>query len=93
MKLLCSKIGDINFDILKDGGQKVTWRNYVDKALKEAYLAGFLASGEGYNAEYPFQDYSQNPEEDKWWCKNRDNALDRLKLGMTDEEFKNDKYA
>lgn len=44
-------------------------------ALEAAYLAGFSASGEGYNGEYPFGDKNQNPEHDSVWCKDRDNAL------------------
>ena len=44
-------------------------------ALETAYLAGFNASGEGYNGEYPFGDRNQNPEEDTVWIKDRDNAL------------------
>lgn len=45
-------------------------------ALEAAYLAGFNASGEGYNGEYPFGDKNQNPEHDSVWCKDRDNALE-----------------
>lgn len=45
-------------------------------ALDAAYLAGFNASGEGYNGEYPFGDKNQNPEHDSVWCKDRDNALE-----------------
>ncbi len=44
-------------------------------ALDAAYLAGFNASGEGYNGEYPFGDHARNPEEDAAWIKDRDNAL------------------
>ena len=44
-------------------------------ALEAAYLAGWNASGEGYNAEYPFGDHAKNPEEDAAWIKDRDNAL------------------
>ena len=44
-------------------------------ALEAAYLAGFNASGEGYNGEYPFRDHARNPEEDAAWIKDRDNAL------------------
>ena len=44
-------------------------------ALEAAYLAGWNASGEGYNAEYPFGDHARNPEEDAAWIKDRDNAL------------------
>lgn len=44
-------------------------------ALEAAYLAGWNASGEGYNAEYPFGDHARNPEEDAAWVKDRDNAI------------------
>ena len=44
-------------------------------ALEAAYLAGWNASGEGYNAEYPFGDNARNPEEDAAWVKDRDNSL------------------
>lgn len=44
-------------------------------ALEAAYLAGWNASGEGYNSEYPFGDHARNPEEDAAWIKDRDNAL------------------
>jgi len=43
--------------------------------LEAAYLAGWNASGEGYNSEYPFGDHARNPEEDAAWIKDRDNAL------------------
>jgi hypothetical protein len=45
--------------------------------LEAAYLAGWNASGEGYNAEYPFGDHARNPEEDAAWIKDRDNALQK----------------
>jgi hypothetical protein len=44
-------------------------------ALEAAYLAGFNASGEGWNGEYPFGDYSQQPEQDKNWYAERDNFI------------------
>ena len=50
-----------------------------DEALKAAYLAGFKASGEGYNGEYPFYDNDQNIEEDAAWCKGRDSAITAIK--------------
>ena len=63
------------------------------EAMKQAYLAGFMASGEGYNGEYPFQDKGRNPEDDPAWCRDRDNALyttppaaQRQWVGLTDEE-------
>ena len=40
-------------------------------ALEAAYLAGFNASGEGYNGEYGID----CPEENAIWKKDRDNAL------------------
>ena len=50
-------------------------REAMKLALEAAYLAGWNASGEGYNAEYPFGDHARNPEEDAAWLKDRDNAL------------------
>jgi hypothetical protein len=44
-------------------------------ALEAAYLAGFNASGEGYNGEYPFGDWIQRPEQDKNWCAERDDFI------------------
>ena len=37
-----------------------------------AYLAGFNASGEGWNGEYPFSDKSKSPEDDPDWIAARD---------------------
>lgn len=51
----------------------------LDLALKAAYLAGFNASGEGYNGEYPFGDNNQNPEHYPAWCKDRENELIAIK--------------
>jgi hypothetical protein len=48
------------------------------EALKAAYLAGFNASGEGYNGEYPYGDLNLNPEDDAVWHKNRDNKLQAI---------------
>jgi hypothetical protein len=45
------------------------------QALEAAYLAGFNASGEGYNGEFPFQDRSCSPEDDPQWCQKRGDAL------------------
>jgi hypothetical protein len=42
---------------------------------ERAYLAGFSASGEGYNAEYPFADKGTSPVLDKDWVKARDAAI------------------
>ncbi|CAB5220185.1 hypothetical protein UFOVP232_78 [uncultured Caudovirales phage] len=54
-------------------------------ALEAAYLAGFDASGEGYNAEYPFGDHKKDPEQDAAWVKHRDNAL-REALAQPEQE-------
>jgi len=51
-------------------------------ALNAAYLAGFSASGEGYNGEYPFGDRNQNPEHNPAWCKYRDNQLIAIKQAL-----------
>lgn len=49
-----------------------------EKALQEGFLCGFMASGEGYNGEYPFDedaDYLRDP----WWIEMRDRKLRALK--------------
>jgi len=48
-----------------------------DATINQAYLIGFLDSGEGYNGEYPFE--GVNPEEDARWIEYRDKALTELK--------------
>ena len=50
-----------------------------DELLEAAYLAGFNASGEGYNGEFPFDDRDQKPQHDPAWCKDRDNAITAIK--------------
>jgi hypothetical protein len=47
----------------------------LELALEAAYLAGFNASGEGYNGEYPFSDIVYKPQDDADWVQNRDAAL------------------
>ena len=42
------------------------------ETLKAVYLAGFMASGEGWNGEYPFEDFDRNPEDEPNWCERRD---------------------
>jgi hypothetical protein len=53
-----------------------------DEALKAAYLAGFNASGEGYNGEYPFEHKGKNCTDDTIWCKDRDNELAAIKQAL-----------
>lgn len=43
--------------------------------LREGYLLGFMASGEIYNAEYPFRAMDINPESDDEWRNARDEAI------------------
>lgn len=47
----------------------------IQELLRAAYLAGFDASSEGYNAEWPFGDNRENPADDPHWCTKRDLAL------------------
>ena len=51
-------------------------------ALEAAYLAGFNASGEGYNGEYPFEHKGKNCTDDPIWCKDRDNELAAIKRAL-----------
>lgn len=46
--------------------------------IKQAYLAGFNASGEGYNGEYPFRDNDHEPDADADWCAGRDQAINDI---------------
>lgn len=46
--------------------------------MQAAYLAGFYASAEGWNAEHPFDGLGTEPFEHDGWCKTRDKALARL---------------
>ena len=50
----------------------------VKQLLEKAYLAGFNATGEGYNGEYPYGDRNLNPEEDTEWLERRDEKLREL---------------
>jgi hypothetical protein len=52
------------------------------ETLEAAYLAGFNASGEGYNGEYPFQDHNAHPEQDADWVGDRDNKLSAIKQAL-----------
>lgn len=47
----------------------------LKKAIEAAYLAGFNASGKGYNGEYPFQDNGKPPEQYAAWLRDRDNYV------------------
>ena len=46
--------------------------------IRKAYLAGFNASGEGYNAEWPYQDKGKNPEDDPAWVELRESTVEEL---------------
>lgn len=47
-------------------------------ALERGFLGGFAASGEGWNAEYPFADIDQNPLDDPDWRSLRDEFVARV---------------
>lgn len=55
------------------------------QALEKAYLAGFMASGEGYNGEYPFSDCGTNPPDEAAWLSDRDKAITALTAALTEE--------
>ena len=57
-------------------------RKELRTLLRQAYLAGFNATGEGYNAEYPFDQKDLDPEDDTDWCKDRDNTIKSI-MGKT----------
>jgi hypothetical protein len=53
----------------------------VEAKLNAAYLAGFNASGEGWNGEWPFQDKGRDPTEDEHWCECRATTIRKLGAG------------
>lgn len=50
----------------------------LTEALQQAFLAGFSISGEGYNAEYPFQDSAAPVEQDLSWIQQRDYCVQKI---------------
>ncbi len=46
--------------------------------LESAYALGFAVSGEGWNAEYPFEHKGNDYEDDEGWCGSRDRHLNAL---------------
>lgn len=64
---------DENYDPLAIGlSLLATWRDAHGRAEREkAFALGFAASGEGYNGEYPTDQFERDPE----WIKMRDAAL------------------
>jgi len=61
---------------------EVKWGK-VTQALNAAYLAGFNASCEGHNGEYPFDDKGINPADDPAWCTRRDRNLAKINETQT----------
>lgn len=54
------------------------------ETLEAAYLAGFMASGEGHNGEFPFQDRDTSPTDDPWWVERRDKDLAALRAALAE---------
>lgn len=54
--------------------------------LERAYLAGFAASGEGWNGEYPFEE--ENPLDDAYWTEIRDEFLAEILAELFAERSK-----
>lgn len=48
------------------------------EGMERAYLAGFAASGEGWNGEYPFSDHAGSPLDDDDWCEMRDRFITEI---------------
>ena len=65
---------------------------FTEKELQAAYLAGFNASAEGYNGEYPFADNSAWPEADSAWAAQRDlNLKGIVREALTPQLYKLEK--
>ncbi len=58
----------------------------IKQSVEAAYLAGFNASGEGYNDEYPFGDKMQDPAENRVWKKDRDNYVSQAIADLEKQE-------
>lgn len=56
-------------------------RRTLEDAFKAGFLAGFDASGEGWNGEYPFSDKCLDPQDDKSFNLARDLAYTEFKSG------------
>ena len=68
------------YTLTADGNIFVDKENnmFTEKELQAAYLAGFNASAEGYNGEYPYADNSAWPEADSAWVAQRDRNLKEI---------------
>jgi hypothetical protein len=55
---------------------------HIQAERERAYLAGFKASGEGWNGEWPFEGVDPSTDED--WRSSRDEALRALDIGGQD---------
>jgi hypothetical protein len=53
-------------------------RDDLVRLLHAAYLAGFKASGEGWNGEYPFGQNGTDMEADEYYKQRRDKAIEAL---------------
>lgn len=60
--------------------------NDVREMLQQAYAAGFMASGEGYNGEYPYGDQEQY-ECNEVWAEGRDTEIRAIMGEMSEEEY------
>jgi hypothetical protein len=53
-------------------------KEQIIELVERAYRLGFGASGQGYNAEYPYSDKSKKPEHDKEWLDGRNLDLEEI---------------
>lgn len=58
----------------------------LDAEWNAAYLAGFMASGEGWNGEYPFSDHGKRPDNQDHWLDDRDEARALRRAAPTEGE-------
>ena len=82
------------YTLTADGNTFVDKENnmFTEKELQAAYLAGFNASAEGYNGEYPYADNSAWPEADSAWVAQRDlNLKGIVSATLTPQPYKLEK--
>lgn len=57
-------------------------------AIEAAYLSGFNASGEGWNAQYPFDDKKESIKANASWIKSRDKYVSVVLVQQREPEPK-----
>jgi hypothetical protein len=66
-------MAEINEELVKQ-----QFRDILIAAMRKAYLAGFMATAEGWNGEYPYEDSPERYQSDERWLKKREEDIAKL---------------